>query len=117
MKIADSAIQLSSSHTTIEHHQREESLVVWQKGKDLQAVNGEDAKGKNLKALALSFQESAAKVSISQAARWKAPVTQKAEKLTGQDRAMANLNMRILKALFERITGKKFNTSTFDRHT
>ena len=111
MKIADSAIKLSSSHTAVEHHERRESLVAWQQNGPREEISGKKAKGKNLQALAISIQEKSAKVSFSHEAKRNMPVKAMAEPLKEEDRVMTSLNMRILKAMFEKITGHKFKLS------
>ncbi|MDD2463284.1 MAG: hypothetical protein PHI97_04750 [Desulfobulbus sp.] len=112
MKIAESTIQLASSHTSVEYSERRESLTVWRQGKNplsAEQVNGE---GDRLKEKGREFAHQAAKVSLSEAAQ-QAATSAASESSDVQDlgedeELMDNLNMRILRALFEKLTGRKF---------
>jgi len=115
MKIADSAIQLSSSHTAVKQHKHRESLIAWQHNGPRETISGEKSEGKNLQALAVSIQEKSAKVSFSREARRNMPVKAMAEPFKEEDRVMSSLNMRILKAFFEKVTGHKFKLSAPDQ--
>lgn len=115
MKIADSVIQFSSSHTAVEQHERRESLVAWQQNGSREEISGKEAGGKDLQAMAVQMQEKAVKVSLSQEVRRQIPVKALAESLTEEDRVMTSLNMRILKAMFEKITGKKIEFTAPDQ--
>jgi hypothetical protein len=115
MKIADSAIQLVSSHTKVEHHERRETLVAWQQNGEREQVSGEKARGKDFQALAISTEEESAKVSFSEQAKRNMPVTAVAAPLNEEDLPMASLNMRILKAMFEKLTGHKIKFSDPDQ--
>ena len=113
MKITDSTIQLASSHTSVEYYERRESLTLWRQGKapvNTEQVNGED---KQLKKKAQNLADQAAKVSLSDAAQQAATssaASQAAEvqEDTEEMELMDNLNMRILRSFFEKMTGKKF---------
>ncbi len=107
MKIADSAIELSSSHTLKEYTERRESLVAWKQGEQAHEIQGKGNRGNALEAMAQELAEEAASVSLSTTARRATPVKAKADPLPDDERVMANLNMRILRALFEKITGRK----------
>ncbi|MGE4559782.1 MAG: VCBS repeat-containing protein [Desulfobulbus sp.] len=116
MKIAESTIQLAGSHSSVEYYERRESLTLWRQGKlpvGTEQVNGEDGQ---LKEQAQSFADQAAKVSLSEAAQQAATATAagdsaesaEVEGLGEDEEVMGNLNMRILRALFEKLTGRKF---------
>jgi len=108
MKIAESAIQFASAHTSIEFSERRESLTVWQQGKEpLRTAQDTNQDGK-LEAKAMVVAEQATKVSLSAAARQKIPESAALDPLSDEDRLLTDLNMRILKALFEKLTGRKF---------
>ncbi len=112
MKIADSAINLYSQHLSVEQHQKQESLTVWQQGQERKTVTDNDGTGRELKIQQLAISQQSTKVSISAEAQKAQSVNDVAAPTTEEDDVMGNLNMRILKALFERITGKKFHLTT-----
>ncbi len=113
MKIADSSIQLASSHTSVEYYERRESLTLWRQGKEpvsTEQVNGEDDQ---LKTQAQGLADEAAKVTLSTEAQQAATAsaageTSEVQEFAEDDELMGNLNMRILRSLFEKLTGKKF---------
>lgn len=110
MKIAESAIQFASSRTALEYAERQESLTVWRPGMEPVRTERRDGADDTLKQQAGKIvQEAAAKVSLSGAARLqRTTVVQKsAEAALPTDGGMIDLNMRILQALFERLTGRK----------
>lgn len=111
MKIAESAVSLSSTHRKIEERQRSEHLVAWQQGKAPEELDSDKARGQDLRAKAMAFQEQATKVSLSQAGQVQRshPAKEVVAPLDTKDQPMESLNMRILKAIFEKITGRKFN--------
>ncbi len=115
MKIADSAVRLSSSHTLVEKHERRESLVAWQQNGPREELSSDRPEEKSLQAVAVQFQEQAVKVSLSQQTRRTGSVKALAESVSEDDQVMANLNMRILKAFFEKITGKEIKLSDPDQ--
>ena len=115
MKIADSVIQLAASHSKIEQHERRETLVAWQQNGEREEVTGKDARGKDVQALAVSMQEKSAQVSFSEQAKRNMPVKAVAAPLKEEDMPMASLNMRILKAMFEKFTGHKIQLSDPDQ--
>jgi len=108
MKIADSAIQLYSSHLSAEQHQKRESLTVWDQGQDRTTTTDNDGRGRELKMRHMEISQQSSRVTISAEAK-KAQSTNEVATPTEDDEIMGDLNMRILKALFERITGKKFH--------
>jgi hypothetical protein len=113
MKITDSNIQLASSRTSIEYYERQESLTVWRRGRSpvrTETVNNQDDQ---LKEQAEELAAKAAKVTLSEEAQQAATASATAESTDvqglGEDEdLLENLNMRILRALFEKITGRKF---------
>ena len=113
MRIDTTSIQLASSHSSVEFHQRQESLTLWRQGgtpATTQQVNGQDDQ---LKEQAKSLADKAAKVSLSEFAQQAAAATAttqsaEVEGVAEQPELMEDLNMRILRALFEKLTGKKF---------
>lgn len=113
MKIAESAIQLASSHTAIQYQERQESLTVWKNGKEAKRAEHKNVKEHALKHQAQQLAKEASKVSLSQAAQQRvAEVPESSESVVpGEaEKLMSDLNMRILKALFERLTGRHFRT-------
>ena len=113
MRIADSTIQLASSHSSVEFYQRQESLTLWRQGRSpatSQQVNGQDDQ---LKDQAQTLADQAAKVSLSEQAQQAAaaiatPSAAEVEGLGEESELMEDLNMRILRTLFEKLTGRKF---------
>ena len=109
MKIADSAINLYSQHLSVEQHQKKESLTVWQQGQEQTTVTDNEGNGQELKRLQLAISQQSARVTISVEAQKAQSANDATAPTTEDDEVMGDLNMRILKALFERITGKKFH--------
>ncbi|MGD9949143.1 MAG: VCBS repeat-containing protein [Desulfobulbus sp.] len=116
MKIAESSIQLASSHTSVEYSERRESLTLWHQGKAPLSTQQVDGKGDQLKKKAQTLADQAAKVSLSEAAQQAQAATSAAagessevQELGEDEELMGNLNMRILRALFEKLTGRKFH--------
>ena len=111
MKIAESAIQLTSSHTAVTSFERRESLTVWQAGREPVRDEEGNANDARLQAKAMAAAEQAAKVSLSQEGvrRAAVPVQEQAGvgEITEEDRLLSDLNLRILRAVFERLTGRK----------
>ncbi len=109
MRIADSAIHLYSSSTAIEQHQKRESLLVWHNGREPQVTEANGQRGRELdpaKEIKNRIQD---KVALSFHDQVKRRHVQPAKVEVSEDQEMiGDLNMRILKALFERLTGRKF---------
>jgi hypothetical protein len=109
MKIADSAIQLYSKNLSIEHHQKRESLLVWQNGREPKVDETNGGRGRELhpeRELKLRRQD---KVAISSLGDMRRRHVRPAEVDVSEEQEMnGDLNMRILRALFERLTGRKF---------
>jgi hypothetical protein len=112
MKIADSAINLYSQHLSAEQNQKRESLTVWNQGQDRKTTTDNDGHGRELKIHHLDMSQQSSKVSISAEAKKAQSANEVAPTTTEDDEVMGDLNMRILKALFERITGRKFHFTT-----
>ncbi len=111
MKIADSAIQFYSQHTSVEKHQKHESLTIWGPGEE--RVTQQLAVGKGQKVdidKATAAFNKASSVQFSKQAQH-AVQARRTEQITETDRGehpyMMDLNLRILSAMIERITGKK----------
>ena len=71
MKIAESTIQLASSRTAVDYHERQELLAVWRQGKEPVRTDRKNAKDETLKHQADKLAKEAAKVSLSEAAKQK----------------------------------------------
>jgi len=112
MKIADSAIQLYSNHISIEQHQKKESLTVWQQGQERKTVTDNEGRGRELRLHHQARSQQSTKISISTEAMKARPVKAVAEPVPEEDEVMADLNMRILKSMIERITGKQIRLTT-----
>lgn len=109
MIITDSAIQLYSRRTFIEQHTKRESLTVWQGDRDPGVFRSDGLKGRELdpaKELAGLPQD---KVRLSRHGGMKRRQMRPADlEITKEQKMEADLNMRLLQALFERLTGRKF---------
>ena len=110
MKIAESAVQLSSTHTIVDYSERRESLAVWQNGRAPSRAEEANANEARLQARAMAEAEQAAKVSLSgegvRRATTPVPEQSGVDGLSEEDRLLSDLNLRILKAIFERLTGR-----------
>ena len=111
MKIVESSIQLTSAHTATQYQERQESLAVWKNGKEVHRAERKNGQEDFLKHQAEQLAKEAAKVSFSPAAQQRAAeVPQSSETAAPgeEEELMSDLNMLILKALFERLTGRHF---------
>jgi len=112
MKIAESNIQFTSSHTAVEYTERRESLTLWQQSRGPIRSDRENAHNRKLEAKTMTSVEQATKVSLSTASRRQVAEAAEVDALSEEDRLVNDLNLRILKALFEKLTGRKINLST-----
>ncbi|MBM9612762.1 hypothetical protein JWJ90_00515 [Desulfobulbus rhabdoformis] len=112
MKIANSTIELTSSRTSVEYYHKEESLTMWRQGTALSRSEQVDAEGDQLQAKALEAADEAAKVSLSEAGQQAATAVtaESAEVRASLEDAelLDDLNIRVLRSFFEKITGRKF---------
>ncbi|MCL2458580.1 MAG: hypothetical protein FWF31_06975 [Desulfobulbus sp.] len=111
MKIAESAIQLASSRTAADYSESQESLTVWRPDKAAVRTERRDDADDTLKQQADKLIQEATKVSLSDAAKLqRASVAAESAKIGDSkllDQPIADLNLLILIALFERLTGQK----------
>lgn len=107
MKIADSAIQLYSQHTSLEKNEQRESLTVWKSGQDRRTVINDDSEEQALSSLKKTAMDLSVKVSLSAEVKSRMSVEEKTDLVSGQDDAMLDLKMLILQELVERLTGRK----------
>lgn len=110
MKIAESIVSLANSHQAVERHERRESLVYWQQGQQGSPSAENDPRQQQLGPIEPGSLE---KVHLSQAARRAAQVEVKTDKIADNDKVMANLNMRILRAMFEKLVGRRLKLADF----
>ncbi len=112
MKIADSAIQLTSTHTTFEKNVQHESLTLWQGDREPQVtrVDGQNRKKLGqLQDVAQNTKNTNDKVSLfSQGIVKSRTVQQPDMEMSEEEKLETDLNIRLLRALFERLTGRKF---------
>lgn len=116
MRIVDASIQLASSHSSVEFYQRQESLTLWRQGRSPATSQQVDGQDEQLKDQAQTLADQAAKVSLSEQAQQAAAAiatpatasTAEVEGLGEDGELMEDLNMRILRTLFEKLTGRKF---------
>ncbi len=107
MRISQSDIQLASSHQSMERNETRESLVAWKRGEERTEENVEGGRGRKLEALAINLQQEATKVSFSSEVHRNRPVKVEAKPVNPEDEVMSSLNMRILKAMIEKFTGRE----------
>lgn len=109
MRIADSAIQLHSRNTAIEQHQKRESLLVWKQGREPQVTETNGRRGRELDPENKITNRIPDKVALSFQEQIKRRHVQPADVEVSEEQEMiGDLNMKILQALFERLTGRKF---------
>lgn len=111
MKIAESSVQFYSDRSFVENHQKKESLVVWKAGEgERSAVNADNGKGQtvDVQQYILSIQESA-KVSLSEHAVRGQSIHAVTDTPPEESEVMMDLNIRILRAMVERLTGKRIH--------
>lgn len=107
MKIAESAIQFVSSHTAVEYSERQETLAVWQQGKEPVRIDRDNQQDKKMEAKARALAEQATKVFLSVEGRQKVTDQNQTEPVGEEDSLFTDLNLQILRALIEKLTGLK----------
>ena len=109
MIVAESQISLNSNHQKIEEHKTTENLLAWQTGEKVKQASSKDGRGPRLQAIALSIEKKMDKVSLSTTAlaTRSHPVKDASSETDCDNCQQHSLNMRILKAVFEKLTGKK----------
>ncbi len=98
MKIATSAVQFFSEQTSTEQYQKQESLVAW---------NGDSDRETN-RFHGLS-REKKDRVSLADKGVKRRHVNPLDGKMTEKEKMESDLNIRLLKSLVERLTGRKFD--------
>lgn len=107
MKVTDFSIQQESSHFHFEKHVQRESLTyIGPEGASDNVVNRRDDGVPALDSFD-STQYTAAKVKFSDLAISRTPVKAVVSEIPKEEKVVADLNMRILQEMIERITGKK----------
>jgi hypothetical protein len=105
--IATSAINLASDHVLQEEHIAREKLTAWQTGQQPHITTGAGA-GKGVQELLA--QQEAVRVDVSPAGKSQPRFVQGlAEEIAADDLPIADLKMRVLKALIEKMFGKKID--------
>lgn len=112
MKIAETAVTLASSHTAVTHFEKSESLTVWKQGQPAKQLTPDAGQTVDLSAQARAFvKQQAEALAIASQARGMASSQMQgaasAEDVVEEEPVLTDLNMRILKAIFERLTGRK----------
>lgn len=110
MKIADSSIQLSSLHHYQERHLQRESLTMWRGGEQPRVAAGERSPGERSDSIQRLRQALADRVELSAASsKVRQRSVQPAQVEAGEEEEMlGDLNMRLLREMFERLTGRRF---------
>ena len=115
MKIAESAIQLYSQRVSIEKHQKQESLVVWGPGEEPLTQSLSDNQGQEIDIQKeISAFNKSSSVEFSKQALHASRTEVVELQVSEEDEVMMDLNIRILKAMIERLTGKKINLNSFN---
>lgn len=107
MKIAESAIKFANFHTAVEYSERQESLTTWQQGKEPVRIDRENQQDEKMEAKAMALAEQAVKVSLSAEGRQKVAEQNQTEPVGEEDGLLTDLNLQILRAFFEKLTGRK----------
>ena len=118
MRIAEASVSLASEHYLQEKHIQEENLKVWTTGKE--PIEQKEVKSGGGPSVdiekVVATQQAAVQINLSQSARIKTIRTDMvAAEIDEEDRLVADLNIRILKAMVERFTGKKIEISMPER--
>ena len=109
MIISDSTIQLFSERTSIETHQKRESLTVWKGDEEPRVSNANRGRGRELNPSTENIRKGRDKVSLGHHGHMRSREVSKAEMEVPEDEKIhIDLNMRVLRAMFERLTGRKF---------
>ena len=111
MIISDSSISLGTEHFKQEKHTKEEKLTIWQSGRDpiITASDGSNkAKSINVMSFIAQQETEIVKLSSESVGRSKR-ISTIVDPVSENDQLSADLNIRILKAFIERLTGKKIS--------
>jgi hypothetical protein len=107
MKIAESAVQFFSEHTLREQHHKKESLTTW-KAEPGRAA-GRAGRGGRRHQLYGFGRGKADRVNLSGAGVKRRHVNPRDLELTEKEKMESDLNIRLLKSLVERLTGRTFD--------
>jgi hypothetical protein len=111
MKIADSAIQFYSQHTSLEKNEQRESLTVWNNGQGRRMVTDDTSKGQELESLKRMALDQSVKVSFSAEAKHSRSVQKNTDISSEEGDVTTDLNLRILQVMIERLTGRKIQVT------
>lgn len=110
MKIAQSSINMGADHLALEEQIKHEKLTTWQTNQKHNVVKGKKGKGQTIDVAAAIAAQEAAKVKISSKAHAQPRhVRGIVDEIPEEEKVIADLNIRILKALVERLTGRKID--------
>ncbi len=123
MKIAESNLNLSSSHVSVERHHRREQLSYWEDGREPVEMDSDEA-ATDLRRMAsvLRAEHSSVEVNVSGAAAslQSRKALLKPDNMKEMDRNMADLKVSLPKILMEKLTGKEirvFNPADMEPDT
>lgn len=109
MIISESAIQLFSERTSVEMHQKRESLAVWKGDEEPHVSRANRGRGRELNSSVEQAQRGKDRVSLGHDGHMKNRQVSEADMEVPEDeKNNVDLNMRVLQAMFERLTGRKF---------
>jgi len=110
MKIAESSLNLSASHQSVERHRKQEHLRYWENGREPVELSSEDKPGR-LRGMAVSLQAEQRSVELRISDNAASLQPQKAlltsDRMQPTDEAMADLEVSLVKMLVERLTGRE----------
>jgi len=111
MQIAESSIIMGADHLAQEKQVKHETLTTWQTSQEQKVTHGKKGKGKTIDvAAAIAAHHEAVKVKISSKAHAQPRhVRGLVDEVPKEEEVIADLNIRILKALVERFTGRKID--------
>ncbi len=106
MKIATSAIQFFSEQTLTEQYKKQESLVAWKDDSGWEARRPGGGKKNHFHGLGRGKED---RVSLADKGVKRRHVNPLDGKMTEEEKMESDLNIRLLKSLVERLTGRKFD--------
>ncbi len=109
MHITSSSIQLDAETTAIERHEKHESLTLWEKGRENRRTlhgNGQGRLHEEAEQL-IAARQAAVNVSLSSRAARTKPVPMTSDVHSMRCSPMDDLKLDILRAMIEKLTGKK----------
>jgi len=114
MKVTSSSLQLGAETSALERHERHETLTLWTRGRRHGANRATKGRNGHAAGRKEASHGPAVNVSLSQKARSSGSVSRTENQGPVRLDSMDRLKLDILKALIEKLTGKKIEISTAD---